>query len=104
MVAPERVDVVAERAGFVERADALAIGRAAVAMGAGRARAEDVVDPTVGISVLAKPGDRVERGQPLASLHVKKRDASIEERVRAAYAIADAPPAPRPLFIAKIEV
>jgi pyrimidine-nucleoside phosphorylase len=77
--------------------------RLAVAMGAGRARAEDVVDPAVGISVLAKPGDRVEKGQPLAALHVKKRDPSIEERVRAAYAIADAPPAPRPLFIARID-
>jgi thymidine phosphorylase len=71
-------------------------------MGAGRARAEDRVDPAVGISVLAKPGDRVERGQPLAVLHLKTRDASIEERVRAAYVISDAPPAPRPLFIARI--
>ncbi len=101
-IAPERVDVVAERAGFVTRADALVIGLAAVAMGAGRARAEDVVDPAVGISVLAKPGDRVERGQPLAALHVKKRDASIEERVRSAYAIADAPPPARVLFRERI--
>jgi pyrimidine-nucleoside phosphorylase len=97
-IAKERVDVVAERAGFVVRADALAIGLAAVAMGAGRARAEDKVDPAVGISVLAKPGDRVERGQTLAALHVRKRDASIEERVRAAYAIEDAAPPPRALF------
>jgi pyrimidine-nucleoside phosphorylase len=101
-IAKERVDVVADRAGFVARADALAIGRAAVAMGAGRARAEDVVDPAVGISVLAKPGDRVERGQPLAALHVRKRDASIEERVRAAYVIADAAPPAQPLFIGRI--
>jgi pyrimidine-nucleoside phosphorylase len=101
-VASERVDVTAGRAGFVTRADALAIGRAAVAMGAGRARAEDVVDPAVGISVFAKPGDHVERGQPLAALHVRKRDASIEERVRAAYAIEDTAPAARPLFIGRI--
>jgi pyrimidine-nucleoside phosphorylase len=101
-IAKERVDVTADRAGFVTRADALAIGRAAVAMGAGRARAEDVVDPAVGISVLAKPGDRVERGQPLAALHVRKRDASIEERIRAAYAIEDVAPPARPLFIGRI--
>ncbi|HEX4516033.1 MAG TPA: thymidine phosphorylase [Polyangiaceae bacterium] len=101
-IAKERVDVVADRAGFVTKADALAIGRAAVAMGAGRARAEDVVDPAVGISVLAKPGDRVERAQPLAALHVRKRDASIEERIRAAYAIEDAAPPARPLFIGRI--
>ncbi len=97
-IAKERIDIKAERAGFVTRADALTIGLAAVAMGAGRARAEDKVDPSVGISVLAKPGDRVERGEPLAALHVNKRDASIEERVRSAYAIEDAAPAPRTLF------
>jgi len=97
-IAKTRVDVTADRAGFVARADALAIGLAAVAMGAGRARAEDKVDPRVGISVLKKPGDRVERGEPLAALHVESRDASIEERVRSAYAIEDAPPAPRALF------
>jgi len=101
-VAPVRVEIPAERAGFVRRADALAIGLAAVAMGAGRSRAEDTVDPSVGIEVLAKPGDRVERGQPLAALHVKSRDPAIEERVRAAYAIDDAPPPARPLFLARI--
>ena len=102
-MAPVRVDVVAERAGFVARADALAIGRAAVAMGAGRARAEDTVDPAVGIAVLAKPGDRVERGQPLAALHLRKRDPAIEERVRAAYEVADEKPPARPLFLDRIE-
>jgi pyrimidine-nucleoside phosphorylase len=98
-LAPITVPILAERAGFVVRADALEIGRAAVAMGAGRARAEDVVDPAVGIAVLAKPGDRVDRGQPLATLQLRKPDAAIEERVRRAYVIADAPPAVRPLFI-----
>ena len=102
-VAPERFDVVAERAGWVERADALVIGRAAVAMGAGRARAEDEVDKAVGISVLAKPGDRVERGQPLAALHLRARRPEIEERIKSAFAIADAAPPPRPMRIARIE-
>lgn len=101
--APVRVDVLADRAGFVQRADALGIGRAAVAMGAGRARAEDVVDPLVGISVLAKPGDHVERGQLLAALHLRKADPTIEERIRAAYVIGDAPVPLRPLFIARID-
>ncbi len=71
-------------------------------MGAGRNRAEDVIDPTVGISVRAKPGDRVERGQTLATLHVRTRDASIEERVRQAYTVGDSTPTPHPLFIGRI--
>ena len=85
------------------RVDALAIGLARRSRWARGARARiRRVDPAVGISVLAKPGDRVERGQPLAALHVRKRDASIEERVRAAYAIEDAAPPARSLFIGRI--
>jgi len=49
-----------------------------------------------------KPGDRVTQGQPLATLHVRKRDPAIEERIRHAYTLGDAPPPPRPLFIARI--
>jgi pyrimidine-nucleoside phosphorylase len=102
-IASERFDVVAERSGWVERADALAIGRAAVAMGAGRTRADDEVDKAVGISVLAKPGDQVERGQSLATLHLHKRRPEIEERVKGAFTIADAAPTPHPLRIARLE-
>jgi pyrimidine-nucleoside phosphorylase len=101
-IAPESIDVVADRAGWVVRADALEIGRAAVAMGAGRNRAEDVIDPKVGISIRAKPGDRVECGQALATLHVHKKNPAIEERLRHAYSVGDAAPSPRPLFIGRI--
>src|SRR5205085_457076 len=53
----DRHVVAADRAGFVTRLDAELIGRASVALGAGRDRVEDPVDPAVGIMVLAKPGD-----------------------------------------------
>ena len=42
--------------------DAELVGRASVALGAGRDRVEDPVDPAVGIMVLAKPGDAVRAG------------------------------------------
>ena len=58
--AKETFAIVAPRTGWVTHVDAMAIGRAGVAMGAGRLRAEDAVDPAVGISVLAKPGMKVE--------------------------------------------
>ena len=71
-------------------------------MGAGRNRAEDKVDPAVGISVLAKPGDAVTKGQPLAKLHLRAPNPEIEERMRAAYSVGDAAPPKRPLFIGRI--
>jgi pyrimidine-nucleoside phosphorylase len=104
-VAPEEVVIVSPDDGFVVAADALAIGLAAVAMGAGRTRADQAVDHGVGILVEKKPGARVARGEPLARLRVRSRaDAqSIAERVQAAFAVGDGPPAPRPLVLDRLD-
>ena len=56
------------RAGVVTRCDALEIGQAAFALGAGRARAEDAIHPGVGLRVHHKVGARVQAGQPLATV------------------------------------
>ena len=69
--------VVADRAGFVERCDALAVGRSAVRLGAGRQAKEDDVDPGVGITILAKVGDAVAAGDALATVRYNT-DASTE--------------------------
>jgi thymidine phosphorylase len=55
--------------GWLQRLDARAVGLAAWRLGAGRARKEDPVSPAAGVVCLAKPGDRVEAGQPLLALH-----------------------------------
>lgn len=49
--------------------DAMAVARAALALGAGRLSPSDPVDPWAGLAEMVKPGDRVERGQTLAVLH-----------------------------------
>jgi len=58
--------ITASSTGYLARADALDIGMGAVALGAGRQRKEDGIDPAVGITIEAKLGDMVEEGQPLA--------------------------------------
>jgi pyrimidine-nucleoside phosphorylase len=97
--------VLAPRDGTVARVDALAIGLAAVAMGAGRSRADQPVDPGVGILVEQRPGARVRAGEPLARLLVRDRAAAIAiaERVRVAFTIDDAPPAPSPLVLDRVD-
>jgi thymidine phosphorylase len=60
--------VPAPASGWLGRLDALAVGTAAWRLGAGRARKEDPVSAGAGVICLAKPGDRVERGQPLLEL------------------------------------
>jgi pyrimidine-nucleoside phosphorylase len=69
----DRYVVAADRAGFVSRIDAELIGRASVALGAGRDRVEDPVDPAVGIMVLAKPGDAVRAGDPILEHNYRER-------------------------------
>jgi thymidine phosphorylase len=68
MRAPHTEEVRASEAGVLTRCDAYEVGRAAFVLGAGRLRAEDPVVPGVGVTVLKKVGDRVERGEPLAIL------------------------------------
>jgi len=69
--APIVETVTADRDGVVTRCDALAIGRAAWRLGAGRATKDDPVSASAGIEVLVKPGDAVVSGAPLLRLHAE---------------------------------
>jgi thymidine phosphorylase len=66
--------VRAERAGVLTRMDAFGVGIAAWRLGAGRARKEDPVQAGAGVQMHAKPGDKVEAGQPLLTLHTDEPD------------------------------
>ena len=103
--APAHVAIHAEHDGFVVSIDPLELGLTAVSMGAGRTRADQPVDPAVGIEILAPRGTQVERGQSLARLHVRTHAAgeAIADRVRRAFRIAHEPAAPIPLVLARIE-
>jgi pyrimidine-nucleoside phosphorylase/thymidine phosphorylase len=94
--APHRRDVPAPASGFVSALDAEAIGLASVALGAGRARVEDRIEPAVGIVVHHKTGDRVERGEPLCTIHHGRGGEPpdrVATRLSAAWAIGpEAPP------------
>jgi pyrimidine-nucleoside phosphorylase len=96
--------VVAPRSGYMARLDAELIGRASVALGAGRNRVEDTVDPAVGILLRAKPGDRVDAGDPLLELHVRDQ-ATIGTALplaTAAITIDDLPPPARALVVGEV--
>jgi pyrimidine-nucleoside phosphorylase len=89
----------APRRGFVAKVEPRAVGRGLIALGGGRTRMEDMVDPTVGFVITAKPGDWVEPGEPLATIFA--RDAGGIETGRAALReairIADEAEHPLPL-------
>ena len=84
--APLVETMAAAAAGVVTRTDALAIGRAAWRLGAGRATKDEAVSASAGIEVLVKPGDVVAAGQSLLRLH-----AEDPTRLAAARAILGEP-------------
>ena len=67
----------APRAGVIKRMDAGTIGRAALFLGAGRARAGDEVDFAVGFSRIKKIGERVEPNEPLLFIHARTEEALV---------------------------
>jgi pyrimidine-nucleoside phosphorylase/thymidine phosphorylase len=100
--APRTWDLSAAADGFVAGLRTEAIGLAAVALGAGRARVEDPVDPAVGIVVHRKLGDRVARGEPIATGQVGVRclpRAEMPGRRAGGGPMGAAPPPPRPLVL-----
>jgi pyrimidine-nucleoside phosphorylase len=93
-VAPVIREVVAPRDGVVTRVGALAVGIAALELGAGRRTKADVVDHAVGVVCRAKRGDVVARGDVLAEVHAAS-DSAAETGARAvaaAYKTGDEEP------------
>ena len=96
--------VVAPEAGYVSSIDAEAIGWAAVALGAGRERKEDTIDPAAYIYLDRKVGELVEAGEPLchfacANDWPEGRRERAQALITGAYQISMSPPAEKPLIL-----
>jgi thymidine phosphorylase len=96
--------VAAPSSGWLDRLDARAVGVAAWLAGAGRSRKEDPVDPTAGVVCLLKPGDQVERRQPVLELRGSDLDRVTQARrlLEEAFGVGPEPPQPRPLILDRI--
>ena len=102
--APARHCVTAARGGFLAHVDAGLVGRASVALGAGRDRVDDRIDPAVGILLRARPGDDVRAGDPLLDICYRDRarlDAALPLIARAVH-LADSRPEPKPLIVGEV--
>ena len=97
--APVVLPVEADRDGTLAAVDAEAIGSASVALGAGRIRKGDPIDPAVGIVVRCKIGDRLAAGERIGDVHARSTGDAAEgaRRVVAALTLTDAAVRPPPL-------
>jgi pyrimidine-nucleoside phosphorylase len=99
--APVVREITAPRAGTVVELGAIAVGNAALHLGAGRRTKADEIDHAVGVVCRAKRGDEVEAGQVLAEVHARTEAAADEAArdVLAAYELGDAPPSERRVLL-----
>ena len=93
--------VPAPAAGYVGAIATTAVGLAALHLGAGRVRKEDAIDHAVGVVCLAKRGDPVESGSPIAEVHASDEESAARavDEVAAAYSIVDVEPERRPIVL-----
>ncbi|MBQ8109287.1 MAG: thymidine phosphorylase [Clostridia bacterium] len=75
--APHRIELRADRAGYVTRMHTSDIGNAAKLLGAGRERKTDALDLSVGIVMHKRLGDAVRRGDLLATLHAGEKSDRV---------------------------
>jgi thymidine phosphorylase len=87
--APIVVDFVAPTSGVVTAFDTRALGMAVVALGGGRLRSDQEIDPAVGLSEIVELGAAVQAGQPLMRIHARTEGdaATATQRLRDAVRI-----------------
>ncbi len=92
---------LAWREGVVEDLDAYGVGLAVLALGGGRRKKGEAIDHGVGVYLLKKPGETVQRGEALALVYHRGGRGLEEalEHLRAAYRLGPGPAQPAPLVL-----
>jgi pyrimidine-nucleoside phosphorylase len=103
--APDRDFVSAARDGVVVAMRAEAVGRAAVALGAGRDRLDATIDPAVGFTIAAPAGSPVKRGDPIIEIHHRGGRGLADARrlLESAIVVGDTAAPARPLVLDRIQ-
>jgi thymidine phosphorylase len=97
--------VYAMENGIISAMDTRALGMAVVALGGGRRRASDTIDYSVGLSSMARLGDRVDTRQPLAMIHAASEETweQAAAAVRAAVTLGEHAPEATPVVCRRIQ-
>ncbi len=100
----ESFKVESPRSGFVTKINTAEIGHAIAAIGGGRVRIDDAIDPAVGFMSESKIGDRVSAGATLGTVFCRDETAANEadQRIQAAYEISDHSPTEIPHLLREV--
>ncbi|HEY6232781.1 MAG TPA: thymidine phosphorylase [Pyrinomonadaceae bacterium] len=103
-LATESFKVESPRSGFVIKVNTAEIGHAIAAIGGGRVRIDDRIDPSVGFMAQARIGDRVSDGGALGTVYCRHKAKAKEaaQRIQAAYEIGDKSPSDPPSLMREV--
>ena len=85
--APITIAVHAKESGVIERMDVRGIGMAVVALGGGRTRADQAIDPSVGLSQIKGIGDHVDSDTPICLIHARDENSAQDAMRRVVDAV-----------------
>jgi pyrimidine-nucleoside phosphorylase len=92
--ARSQVEVPSPSAGFIAATNCEQLGTALATLGGGREKKEDSIDHAVGLEFHKRIGDRVEKGEPLATIHYNsgRKLAEAQSLIAASYEIGEVAP------------
>ena len=80
-VSSKIINVYSEKSGVIKNVDALKIGKLSLSLGAGRREKEDVIDYSVGIELVKKPGDSVNIGDLLMKIYAQDDNVVLDDDI-----------------------
>jgi len=103
-LARESVKVESPRSGFVRSVNTTEVGHAIAAIGGGRIRVEDSIDPSVGFITEVKIGDRLKSGEAIGAVQCKDvvKGSEAAALIQGAYEVGDEPPGEIPRLVREV--
>lgn len=101
----EIIEVKLNKSGYIGKVNTELVGIASMALGAGRSKKEDVIDPSVGIEVLKKTGDYIQFDEPVVRMYVSKKSdvKSAIKLISDAYEVVEQRVKPQEILLGVIE-
>jgi pyrimidine-nucleoside phosphorylase len=102
--ARSHADVPSQSAGFITTTNCEQLGTALAMLGGGREKKEDTIDHAVGLEFHKRIGDRVEKGERLATIHYNSgtKLAEAQSLIGESYQIGEVGPREKPKLIHRI--
>lgn len=98
-LAPHRYEIFAPSEGYVSEFNGERLGLGAIALGGGRLKTTDVIDPTAGLEFHAKIGARVKKGEPLITMYARDPGRFEQASVLVTSALTISLQKPRPVSL-----